>query len=72
MPGELCFIQRYDEARRELQNNIVDMADKYLTLMITFLHQNKGVFPKGGVNSFQNLPMMKLLQCKQDSGKFLS
>lgn len=45
MPDELQFIQRYDEVKRALQN-IVDMPDKDLNLFITFLHQNKGVFPK--------------------------
>lgn len=45
MPEELIFIQRYDEVKKELQR-IVDMPDKELDLMIMFLHQNKGVFPK--------------------------
>jgi phage regulator Rha-like protein len=45
MPEELIFIQRYDEVKKELQQ-IVDMPDKELDLMIMFLHQNKGIFPK--------------------------
>jgi hypothetical protein len=45
MPVELLFIQRYDEVKKELQR-IVDMPDKLINLMINFLHQNKGVFPK--------------------------
>lgn len=35
MPGELQFIQRYDEVKRALQN-IVDMPDRELNLMINF------------------------------------
>ena len=45
MPDELIFIQRYDEVKKTLQQ-IVDMPDKDIDLMIMFLHQNKGVFPK--------------------------
>jgi phage regulator Rha-like protein len=45
MPNELIFIQRYDEVKKALQQ-IVDMPDKEINLMITFLHQNKGIFPK--------------------------
>ncbi|MEJ0106686.1 MAG: Fic family protein [Bacteroidota bacterium] len=45
MPDELIFFQRYDEAKKELQR-IVDMPDKDINLMIIFLHQNKGLFPK--------------------------
>lgn len=45
MPNELLFIQRYDEVKKALQN-IVDMPDKDINLMINFLHQNKGIFPK--------------------------
>lgn len=54
MPGELRFIQRYDETKKALQN-IVDMPDKDLNLMITFLHQNKGVFPKRRREQFSKL-----------------
>lgn len=54
MPGELLFIQRYDEAKRGLQN-VVDMPDNDLNLMITFLHQNKGVFPKRRREQFSKL-----------------
>ena len=45
MPNELAFIQRYDEVKKALQH-IVDMPDKDINLMIMFLHQNSGVFPK--------------------------
>ena len=45
MPEELMFLQRYDEAKTEIQN-IVDMPDKLLNQMILILHQNKGVLPK--------------------------
>lgn len=54
MPEELQFIQRYDEVKRALQN-IVDMPDKDLNLMITFLHQNKGTFPKRRRERFPKL-----------------
>ena len=45
MPNELTFVQRFDEAKRAVQQ-IVDMPDKNITMMLTFLHQNKGIFPK--------------------------
>jgi len=45
MFDELLFLQRYDEARIQLQN-IVDMPDKLLNEMILLLHQNKGVLAK--------------------------
>src|SRR5258708_477875 len=45
MPKELSFVQRFDEAKRAVQQ-IVDMPDKLITMMLTFLHQNKGIFPK--------------------------
>jgi hypothetical protein len=45
MPDEIMFIQRYDEAKRAIQR-IVDMPDKLVNMMLIFLHQNKGVFPK--------------------------
>src|SRR5690606_7688696 len=45
MPEELLFLQRYDEAKKELQR-IVDMPDKDINWMLVFLHQNKGTFPK--------------------------
>ena len=54
MPGELLFIQRYDEVRKALQH-IVDMPDKDINGMITFLHQNKGVFPKRRRDHFHKL-----------------
>jgi Fic family protein len=54
MPEELIFIQRYDEVKKELQR-IVDMPDKALNLMILFLHQNKGNFPKRRREQFKEL-----------------
>jgi hypothetical protein len=54
MPEELLFIQRYDEAKKELQQ-IVDMPDKLMNNMLMFLHQNKGVFPKRRREQFAQL-----------------
>ncbi len=61
MPNELLFIQRYDEVKRTLQR-IVDMPDKDINLMITFLHQNKGVFPKRRREHFIKLTDEEILQ----------
>ena len=54
MPEELIFLQRYDEVKKELQR-IVDMPDKDINLMIIFLHQNKGIFPKRRREQFAKL-----------------
>ena len=54
MPGELIFLQRYDEVKKELQR-IVDMPDRDINLMIIFLHQNKGIFPKRRREQFSKL-----------------
>ncbi|MDO9613606.1 MAG: Fic family protein, partial [Bacteroidota bacterium] len=54
MPNELQFIQRYDEVKKALQG-IVDMPDKDIDLMIMFLYQNKGVFPKRRREKFPKL-----------------
>ena len=54
MPEELLFIQRYDEVKEALQN-IVDMPDRDINLMIMFLHQNKGIFPKRRREKFPKL-----------------
>ena len=54
MQDELQFIQRYDEAKREIQG-IVDMPDKLINMMLTFLHQNEGVFPKRRREHFKML-----------------
>ncbi|MVT09421.1 Fic family protein [Chitinophaga tropicalis] len=54
MPEELLFIQRYDEVKRALQY-IVDMPDRNINLMILFLHQNKGIFPKRRREQFSKL-----------------
>jgi hypothetical protein len=61
MPEELLFIQRYDEAKKELQQ-IVDMPDKKLTNMMMFLHQNKGVFPKRRREQFSELTDQEIQQ----------
>lgn len=54
MPHELMFIQRYDEAKKELQY-IADMPDKLISMMLNFLHQNKGIFPKRRREYFSKL-----------------
>jgi hypothetical protein len=54
MPKEMLFIQRYDEAKKEIQH-IVDMPDKLINLMLAFLHQNRGVFPKRRRDFFKEL-----------------
>lgn len=64
MPGELVFLQRYDEAKKELQR-IVDMPDKDINLMIIFLHQNKGVFPKRRREQFAKLTDEEIQQMQQ-------
>ncbi|OKL40008.1 Fic family protein [Pontibacter flavimaris] len=64
MPQELAFIQRYDETKRELQQ-IVDMPDKELNLMILFLHQNKGVFPKRRRKDFAKLTNYEIERMEQ-------
>lgn len=54
MPEELLFIQRYSEAKKELQY-IVDMPDKLINMMLALLHQDKGVFPKRKREYFSKL-----------------
>jgi hypothetical protein len=54
MQDELQFIQRYDEAKKEIQH-IVDMPDKLISMMLTFLHQNEGIFPKRRREHFKML-----------------
>jgi hypothetical protein len=54
MPQELSFILRFDEAKKAIQY-IVDMPDKKIALMLTFLHQNKGVLPKRRRDDFAEL-----------------
>ncbi len=61
MPDELIFIQRYDEVKKALQQ-IVDMPDKDINLMIIFLHQNKGMFPKRKRDHFSKLTDEEILQ----------
>lgn len=64
MPQELAFLQRYDEAKRELQQ-IVDMPDRELNLMILFLHQNKGTFPKRRRKDFAKLTDSEIEKMEQ-------
>lgn len=54
MPDELLFLLRYDEAKKGIQN-IVDMPDRDINMMLIFLHQNKGVFPKRRREHFSKL-----------------
>ncbi len=61
MPNELVFIQRYDEVKKALQH-IVDMPDRDINLMIMFLHQNSGVFPKRRREHFGKLTDDEILQ----------
>jgi hypothetical protein len=61
MPDEIRFIQRYDEAKLALQK-IVDMPDKDINLMLMFLHQNSGVFPKRRRDRFSKLTDDEILR----------
>jgi hypothetical protein len=54
MPEELLFLLRYDEAKKEIQN-IVDMPDRDINMMLIFLHQNRGLFPKRRREQFSKL-----------------
>ena len=54
MPNELRFIQRYDELKKAAQK-IVDMPDKDINMIIVFIHQNHGIFPKRRRNKFEKL-----------------
>ena len=64
MPHELRFIQRYDELKSTVQS-IVDMPDKHIDLMILFLHQNKGTFPKRRRKKFDKLTDHEIRQMEQ-------
>ena len=64
MPDELTFLQRYEEAKRELQR-IVDMPDREINWMLLFLHQNKGVFPKRRRDRFNKLTDEEIEQMQQ-------
>lgn len=54
MPDKLLFIQRNDELKNEV-HHYVDMSDKAINIMILFLHQNKGSFPKRRRSDFPKL-----------------
>jgi Fic family protein len=64
MPGEITFLLRYDEAKKALQR-IVDMPDKHINLMLIFLHQNQGIFPKRRREQFAKLTDEEILQMQQ-------
>ena len=51
---ELYFLQRYDELKKELQH-LIDMPDKQLSNVITYLHQNKGIFPNRRKKQFEEI-----------------
>jgi hypothetical protein len=54
MPAELDFLFRYDQLKKALRE-VVDMPDRKLDQMITFLHQNSGVFPNRRRKQFEEL-----------------
>jgi Fic family protein len=64
MPEELLFLMRYDEAKKEIQD-IVDMPDRDINLMLIFLHQNKGVFPKRRRDQFSKLNDEEILKMQE-------
>jgi hypothetical protein len=64
MPEELAFVQRFDEAKRAVQQ-IVDMPDKHIAQMLTFLHQNKGIFPKRRREYFDKLTDAEIEQMQE-------
>ena len=64
MPKELDFVQRFDEAKKAIQQ-IVDMPDKLITLMLTFLHQNKGILSKRKREEFAKLTDEEISRMEQ-------
>lgn len=64
MPEELLFLMRYDEAKKEIQQ-IVDMPDRDINLMLIFLHQNKGLFPKRRREQFSKLNDEEILKMQE-------
>jgi Fic family protein len=64
MPEELAFVQRFDEAKRAVQQ-IVDMPDKHIAQMLTFLHQNKGIFQKRRREYFHKLTDAEIEQMQE-------
>ncbi|HEY0612918.1 MAG TPA: hypothetical protein VGD35_24750, partial [Chitinophaga sp.] len=54
MPQELIFIYRFEEAKKAIQA-IVDMPDKKIRDLLTFLHQNKGTLAKKRRGFFEEL-----------------
>ena len=55
---------RYDEAKKEIQD-IVDMPDRDINLMLIFLHQTKGVFPKRRRDQFSKLNDEEILKMQE-------
>ncbi len=51
---ELDYLVRWERARSRMRE-IVDMPDRKAAQFIFFTQQNKGVFPKGRRNMFQEL-----------------
>jgi hypothetical protein len=68
MPGEITFLLRYDEAKKALQR-IVDMPDRDINLMLVFLHQNQGKFPKRRRTQFSKLTDEEIQQMQQVYGE---
>jgi hypothetical protein len=68
MPEELLFLLRYDEAKKEIQK-IVDMPDRDINMMMIFLHQNKGVFPKKRREQFSKLTDEEIATMQQSYRK---
>lgn len=68
MPNELTFLQRYDEAKKSLQD-IVDMPDRDINTMLIFLHQNNGVFPKRRRDHFSKLTDQEIDQMQKSYRK---
>lgn len=61
MPQELRFMQCYDEAKKAIQK-IVDMPEKMINQMMTFLHQNKGILAKKRRDNFSKLTDQEIEQ----------
>lgn len=64
MPQELSFIQRYDAAKKAIQD-IVDMPDKMINQILMFLHQNKGILAKKRRDYFSKLTDREMEQIQE-------
>jgi hypothetical protein len=58
------FSNIWNEAKKEIQG-IVDMPDRDINLMLIFLHQNKGVFPKRRRDQFSKLNDEEILKMQE-------